>query len=43
MYSNMRFFDDNPSGRIINRLSSDVNVVDDTLPWFVHFTLEALV
>ena len=43
MYSNIRFFDDNPSGRIINRLSSDVNVVDDTLPWFVHCSLEALV
>ena len=43
MYSNMRFFDDNPSGRIINRLSSDVMVIDDTLPWFVHYTLETFV
>ena len=40
MYSNMKFFDNNPSGRIINRLSSDVMVIDDSLPWFVHVTSE---
>ena len=43
MYSNMKFFDNNPSGRIINRLSSDVMVIDDSLPWFVHVTLEKTV
>ena len=42
MYSNLKFFDNNPSGRIINRLSSDVLAIDDTLPWFVHTTLETL-
>ena len=36
----MKFFDNNPSGRIINRLSSDVMVIDDQLPWLVHVTLE---
>jgi len=43
MYSNMKFFDSNPSGRIINRLSNDVSVTDDQLPRFMHMTLENLV
>lgn len=29
MYSNIKFFDQNPSGGIINRLSNDVLVIDD--------------
>jgi len=43
MYSNMKFFDSNHSGRIINRLSNDVLVTDDQLPWFMHLTLENMV
>ena len=43
MFSNMKFFDNNPSGRILNRLSSDVTVVDVRLPWLIHATLESLV
>ncbi|KAI8614494.1 P-loop containing nucleoside triphosphate hydrolase protein [Chytriomyces sp. MP71] len=29
----MRFFIENPAGRIINRFSSDLNRVDESLPW----------
>ena len=36
----MEFFDKNPNGRIINRLSNDVLNVDDELPWFFHVLLE---
>lgn len=32
IYSNMKFFDSNPTGRIINRLSKDVLAVDDEIP-----------
>ena len=42
IYSNMKFFDENPSGRIINRVSNDVVVVDDELPWFCHVFMENL-
>ena len=37
----MKFFDNNPSGRILNRLSSDVTVVDTRLLWLIHATLES--
>ena len=39
----MKFFDSNPSGRIINRLSTDVLVIDDHLPWYANITLEKLI
>ncbi|KAI9345679.1 P-loop containing nucleoside triphosphate hydrolase protein [Obelidium mucronatum] len=29
----MRFFIENPAGRIMNRMSSDLNRVDENLPW----------
>jgi ABC-type multidrug transport system fused ATPase/permease subunit len=32
LYAKARFFDINPTGRIINRFSKDVGNVDDTLP-----------
>lgn len=37
----MKFFDKNPNGRIINRLSNDILVTDDELPWFLHILLES--
>lgn len=40
IYSNMKFFDENPNGRIINRLSNDVQMIDMELPWFCHVFLE---
>ncbi|TPX74314.1 hypothetical protein CcCBS67573_g04418 [Chytriomyces confervae] len=42
----MRFFIENPTGRIINRMSSDLNRVDENLPWtlfdFMTTTLASL-
>ncbi|XP_066258760.1 probable multidrug resistance-associated protein lethal(2)03659 isoform X2 [Euwallacea similis] len=32
VYATMRFFNTNPSGRILNRFSSDMNQVDEALP-----------
>lgn len=32
VYASMRFFHRNPCGRILNRFSSDMNQVDETLP-----------
>lgn len=36
MYSTMYFFDTNPVGRIINRISDDIVNVDDLLPTSVN-------
>eukprot|EP00047_Mylnosiga_fluctuans_P006637 m.248138 g.248138 ORF g.248138 m.248138 type:complete len:1461 (-) comp15641_c0_seq1:176-4558(-) len=33
LHSPMRFFDTNPVGRVMNRFSKDVAMIDDTLPW----------
>ncbi|KAL4480900.1 hypothetical protein ABPG73_020921 [Tetrahymena malaccensis] len=40
MYSKMVFFDKNPVGRIVNRLSNDMNCIDDYLPWIIQQFLE---
>lgn len=32
LYAPMRFFDSNSSGRILNRMSSDMGLIDDSLP-----------
>ncbi|KAL4483223.1 hypothetical protein ABPG74_019249 [Tetrahymena malaccensis] len=33
IYSKMLFFDKNPPGRIVNRLSDDILNIEDSLPW----------
>lgn len=39
VYSNMKFYDDNPGGRIMNRLSNDVMSIDEDLPDILNETL----
>ena len=39
IYSTMKFFDDNENVRIINRLSSDINTIDDELTLLLHVFL----
>ncbi|CAH1183155.1 unnamed protein product [Phaedon cochleariae] len=39
VYSTMRFFNINPSGRILNRFSKDVGAVDETLPITITDTI----
>lgn len=34
LHSPLQFFDTNPTGRILSRFSSDVEVIDDELPWY---------
>ncbi len=29
----MKFFDTNPPGRIISRISKDIEMIDDYVPW----------
>lgn len=40
IFAKMKFFDMNPSGRIIARLGKDTNIIDDELPWYIHTMLQ---
>ncbi|XP_076254933.1 putative multidrug resistance-associated protein lethal(2)03659 isoform X1 [Rhynchophorus ferrugineus] len=40
VYATMRFFNTNPSGRILNRFSKDMNQVDEVLPFTLLDTLQ---
>jgi ATP-binding cassette, subfamily C (CFTR/MRP), member 4 len=42
VYTSVRFFDTNPVGRILNRFSSDMNQIDDSLPWTLLDFLQLL-
>ncbi|XP_063924523.1 probable multidrug resistance-associated protein lethal(2)03659 [Zophobas morio] len=36
LYGTMKFFDNHPSGRILNRISSDMSAIDETIPKNVY-------
>ena len=36
----MKFFDTNSAGRIVNRLSGDIIVTDDELPWHLGILID---
>ncbi|KAJ3634109.1 hypothetical protein MTP99_011017 [Tenebrio molitor] len=40
VYTSMRFFNTNPSGRILNRFSKDMGSIDETLPQSITDTLQ---
>lgn len=40
-YGTMRFFNNNPSGRILNRFSKDLGIVDEYIPFIMYDMLEA--
>ena len=42
MKAPMSFFDTNPLGRILNRFSKDIDVIDSTLPAFVRSWINQL-
>ncbi|KAL4490444.1 hypothetical protein ABPG72_002654 [Tetrahymena utriculariae] len=43
IFSKMSFFDKNPGGRIVNRLSDDILSIDDYLPWNCQILLENII
>ena len=42
LYTSLRFFENNPSGRILNRASKDQQVIDESLPLALIDTLQYL-
>ena len=42
VYSSLRFFESNPSGRILNRVSKDQQVIDELLPMTLFDALQCL-
>ena len=36
MSTPIRFFDLNPLGRIMNRFSKDINLLDEAIPWTIN-------
>jgi len=38
----MKFYDRNSIGRILNRISDDISMIDDSLPWSCHIFMEKL-
>lgn len=43
IYSNMKFFDINHSGGIMNRLSSDIIATDDEIPFNLRILIDDVV
>ena len=42
LYTSLRFFESNPSGRILNRASKDQQVLDELLPLSLMFSMQQL-
>ena len=42
IFSKMKFYDRNSIGRILNRISDDISMIDDSLPWSCHIFMEKL-
>jgi len=42
IFSKMKFYDQTASGRIVNRLSEDIFMLDEMLPYVCSFFLEFL-
>lgn len=43
MSATMRFFDTNPSGRILNRFSKDMGIVDEILPRMILDSMQVCI
>lgn len=41
-WSNMNFYDTTNAGRIVNRLSNDIEEVDSEIPWNMDISMEVL-